>query len=123
MNQRGNVLITLLIFMVVAITVITGAVTMSVINVRGISEMEQSTLAYKLAEAGMENALINLLRNPNYTGETFNINGDTVTITVIGDSSKTVVSETTLNGLTKKIRVEGLFTNGAFDVTSWKEIE
>ena len=121
-SQNGQALITLVIFIVVATTVITGAVAATIINSQGTSKLAQSEESLKIAEGGVENAVLKLLKNPSYSGETLNIGTGTATITVTGTSTKTIVSTGTDGNFSRKIQAMGTFANNAFTITSWNEI-
>ncbi len=66
--KRGQALVILLVFMAIAVTVTTAAVVMMVVGSTAASKYERSQAAYATAESGAENALLRLLRDPNYTG-------------------------------------------------------
>lgn len=119
-NHKGQVLVTLLMFVLVAMTVISSAVTIVIANTRAVSEVQQGIDAYYVAEAGAENALMRLLRDPSYTGETLPSIGDgTAVITVTGS---TIISQGQVNNLTRKIQVNISYNNNQMVVTSWQEI-
>ncbi|MEK7633707.1 MAG: pilus assembly PilX N-terminal domain-containing protein [Patescibacteria group bacterium] len=119
-NHKGQVLVTLLMFVLVAMTVITSAVIIVIANTRAASEVQQGIDAYYVAEAGAENALMRLLRDPNYTGETLpSIGEGTAVITVTGS---TIVSQGQVNNLTRKIQVNISYNNNQMTVTNWQEI-
>src|SRR5476649_2444851 len=80
-RQKGQALITLLFFVIIAVTITTGAAIVVMTNTLNETRLQQSTLAYSVAESGSENRL---LRNPNYTGETLTVGSGTATITVTG---------------------------------------
>jgi hypothetical protein len=117
--QKGQAVVTLLFFMVIAISIITSIVIIVVNSATSGSNVEQGTVAYYSAETGAENALLRLLRDPNYTGETMNVNGATVTITV---SSNTITSTAKYANSIRKVQVQTLYNNNVLSVSSWKEI-
>lgn len=118
-NHKGQALVSLLMFVVVAMTVIVSSIMTVISNTRAASIGQQAVDVYYVAEAGVENALLRLLRDPNYSGETLAVgNGNTV-ITVVGS---TITSIATVNNLTRKIEVQFSYTNNQMTVTSWKEI-
>lgn len=120
--QKGQTLVLLLIFMVVAITVTTSAVAISISNSKGTDKVYQGITAFDVAESGAETAMLKLLRDPNYTGETLTVNGGTATITITGAAIKTVISKGTLGNFTKTIQATVDTNNNILIVTSWKEI-
>jgi hypothetical protein len=106
-------------FIVVALTVITSTITTVISNTASASIEQQSIDAYYTAESGAENALMRLLRDPTYTGETLPVGNNSATVTVSGS---TIVSTGRANNLTRKIQVEVSYTNNQMTVISWKEI-
>ena len=118
-NQKGHALITLLFFMVISLTIVTGVTIVVLNNASATSEAEQGTMAYYAAETGAENALLRLVRDPNYAGETLNIDGGSVVIQV---NNGTIISTATISRAVRKIQVITTNTNTQINVTSWKEI-
>ena len=121
-SQQGQALITLLFFVIIGITVITAAVTIVLTNSLAASNLEQGYGALNAAESGVENALLRLDRNPNYTGETLSVGAGSATITVSGSSPITILSVGTYYNSIRKIQATVTNTNNAFTVTSWKEV-
>lgn len=119
--QKGQALVTLLFFMVIGITITSAAVVVIVTNALSATRFEQGTDAYDIAESGAENALLRLLRNPFYTGETLPIGNGTATITV---ANNTIISSgsAAFNNEVRTIQVNTVYNNGILTVTSWKEI-
>ena len=71
-SEAGQTLVTLLVFVVIA-TSITAAATAIMINTsQAASQVEKSFITTGVAESGIENALLRLLRDPNYTGTGYN---------------------------------------------------
>ncbi len=120
--NRGQALITLLFFMIVTITITSAAVMVSLVNSASTSTLDWANSAYYAAEEGAENALLRLLRNPMYTGETITVDGGTVTISVSGVSPIVIVSTAKITNSLRKIKVEANYSNNVLTVTSWKEV-
>jgi len=120
--QKGQSLVTVLVFSVVAISVATAAVVIMINVSQGTIRVEGNVIAKQTAESGIENALLRLLRDPSYTGETLTVGDGTVEITVTGTNPKIVTAVANINSHTKTIEAEATFTNGVMTVTSWKEI-
>lgn len=118
-SYKGQALISLLMFVLVAVTVITSTITTVISNTKAASEGQQAVDAYYVAEAGAENALMRLLRDPSYTGETLPVGNNNATVTVSGS---TITSIGQVNNLTRKIQVITSYNNNQMIVTSWKEI-
>lgn len=109
------------VFMVVAVTIVSAAVIVAIMNTKASSIREQGTDALQIAESGAENAMLRLIRNPNYTGEVLTVGQGTATITVTGTNPKTILSVGTYASSVRKIQV--IATGSAFlTVSSWQEI-
>lgn len=115
-------LLMLLIYIEVAIMITTSAVAVAIINSKGTDKVYQGTTAFDVAESGAETAMIKLLRDPNYTGETLTINGGTATITITGSNPETVTSRGTLGNFTRTVQAIVDTSNNVLTVTSWKEL-
>lgn len=122
-QQQGQSLVTLLIFMAIAIIITTTAIAMAIINSQANTKYALGEEAYHVAEAGIENAILRLLRNPNYMGEVLAVGKGTATITVSGAATKTIISEGKVSGLYRKIEVIGTFSNNSFVINSWREVD
>jgi type II secretory pathway component PulK len=118
-NQKGYALITLLFFMTISLTIITGVVIVVLNNATATTSVEQRNVAYYAAESGAENALLRLIRDPNYTGETLIVDQGTVVIQI---NNGTIISTATVANVIKKVQIQTLNTNNQLTVTSWKEI-
>lgn len=113
----------LLFFVIVSIMVTSSAIIVAFVNSQASSKVQVGSEALTLAESGAENALMRLIRNPNYSGETLNINGGTTVITVnTTGATKTIVATGTVSNFIRKIQVVADYTNNILIVSSWKEI-
>lgn len=120
-NKQGQTLLMLLVFMIIAITVTTAATSLILINSGNTQKMEGGEIAFNVAEAGIENGLLRLLRNPNYTGETLSLNEGVTTIVVTGTNPYTITS-TGVNGNFSRVIQVIVNYNGNMTITSWREI-
>lgn len=125
-NQRGQALITLIFFTVIATVVIAATVSVVFTNISAASSTEQGFAAYAAAESGAEEGYLQLLRDPKLASSgTFNeqFNVDTGTVTVDINSGK-VTSTANLGGTVRKIQVQTVYNSGTgtFSINSWKEI-
>lgn len=120
--RKGQALVTLLIFMIITITITSAAVAVMILNSQSANKMQEGLLAYNIAEGGAENAILRLLRDPDYTGETLIMGEGVATITVSGVSPITINSEGRIRNFLRKIRVTTNYNNGIFTISSWKEI-
>lgn len=120
--KSAQALVMLLVFMAVAITITSAAVVIVAINSQTATSAEQSFAAYQMAEGGAENALIRLLRDPAYTGETLTSpQGGTTIITVTGTNPKTIVATAAVGNFLRKIQVTATDDAGVLTVTGWAE--
>jgi len=125
--NRGQALITLLFFTAIGITVISAAVVMTLVNSLSVSKQQQGEVAYEIAESGLDNGLIRLLRSPNtYTGETLPVGSGSATITVTGSGTSgnpyIVTSTGTIGLFVRKVQATATYVNNLFTVTSQQEI-
>ncbi len=121
-GTSGQALVALLFFMIIAMIISATAVALIVSNMTTITSTEQAHYALVIAEGGADNAIVQLLRNPNYSGEALNLDNGQVTITVTGATTKTVQSQGAVSDVERTIQVEATFTNGVMTITSWQEI-
>ena len=121
-RQAGQALITLLFFVLISLTITSGAIIIIMANSISASKLAEGTQVYYTAESGLENALLRLLRNPNYTGETLEIGEGTVSITVSGSNPKTVVSVGQNENFKRTIQAQMTYSNGYYTFSNWKEL-
>ena len=123
-NKTGQALVTLLVFIAVATTITAAATTVTLINSQTTGKFAQGESALVIAQAGADNAILRLLRDPNYSGETdLSIGSGTATITVSGSSVKTITSEGQDGNFIRKIQVVGTFVNNTFTISSWDLVD
>lgn len=120
-SQKGQTLVTLLVFMVIGITITTAAVMMTIVNTQNATKFQEGLIAYQVAESGAENAIIRLLRDPSYTGETLTVGAGTATITVSGTTTKTITSSGVNGNYLRKVQVVASYVNNVLTITSWQE--
>lgn len=121
-KQNGQSLITLLFFMTIAITIISAATVVLFINAQGVTKFQEGTSVYYIAESGIENAILRLLRNPAYTGETLPVGDGSAEIQVVNGDPIIITSKGTVGDFSRKIEVQAGYTNNVLTITSWKEI-
>lgn len=121
-HESGQALVTLLIFMVIGITVTSAAVVLIMTGSQSSSKFQEGLIAHQIAESGAENAMLRLLRNPSYTGETLTVGDGTATITVTGSNPKTIQSTGVNGNFRRTIQVIADDSSGPLTVTSWREI-
>jgi len=119
---QGHAAIMLLIFVVVGVAVISASITMNIVQSQSALRYEQSTSALQLAETGVENALLRLLRDPSYTGETLTTPEGSTTINVVGATTQTITATASSGTAYKTLQVRVDRSTGALNITSWSEI-
>lgn len=119
--QKGQALITLLFFVLISLTITSGAIIIIIANSISVSKVQEGTLAYYAAESGIENSLLRLLRNQNYLGETLSIGDVGVAVTVIGDNPKIVIA-TSSGNFKRTVQVQANYNNGYYSFSNWKEL-
>lgn len=121
-HKQGVALITLLIFVLITTTITTASIVLMIANAQNAHKLEQGTNARSIAESGAENALLRLIRDPAYTGETLNVANGTAVIVVTGTDPKTITVTGTDGNFVKKIQVIASYTDYVLTVISWREI-
>jgi hypothetical protein len=122
-QECGQALITLLFFVLISLTITSAAIIIIITNSLSASKFMEGDLSYYAAESGIENALLRLLRDPNYTGETLTIGDATALITVSGNNPKTVVSIGQNGNFKRKVSAQMTYSNGYYTFSNWKEEE
>ena len=119
--EKGQTLALLIVFVVVGVTITSVATILVLLNSRNATNFELGVMALQLADSGAENALLRLLRNPSYTGETIDAQDGTITIAVTGaGQNKTVTSTARVSNFLRTIKVDVNFAS-TLTITSWKE--
>ncbi|QQS44548.1 hypothetical protein IPM65_03030 [Candidatus Roizmanbacteria bacterium] len=121
-NQEGQTLVTLLVFSVMAISVAAASVAIMINTSRATHITESRSAVMGAAESGVENAILRLIRNPSYSGETLILDDNTITITVTGTDTKTIHA-TAANGLFRHtIQATASYIDNRLTVTSWNTV-
>lgn len=127
-NQRGQALITLLVFMIIGITITSAAIGMILVNSLSGTKQQQGELAYQVAQSGAENAVLRVIRTPppQYSGETLAIGNGTATITVSGSgtvaSPYVILSRGQIGNFIRQVEVRAQYQNNLFQITSEREV-
>ena len=120
--SSGQALILLTVFVTIGLSVTLMAVTLAIATVSGSSRLEQAALIRQAAESGAENALLRLVRDPTYSGETLTVDDATVTITVSGSSTKVISVVSRRAALVKELQLVGSASDGRITVQFWPEV-
>jgi type II secretory pathway component PulK len=118
-NKEGQALLTLLVFSIVAMTVASASVAIMLNVAQGSTQLSGATSATQIAESGIENALLRLLRDPSYTGETLTVGSGSVVVNVSGTTTKTITATGTIDTYSKTVQATVSFANNIMQVTSW----
>lgn len=121
--KSGQALVLLIVVMVVGTVITSAAVIFAIVNLKAASNLQSGEEAYAIAESGAENAILRLVRNPAYGGETLTVGSGEAVITVSGSGNLTVVSEGVRGNFRRKVEVTGSYVNNIFTVSAWREIE
>lgn len=121
--ENGQAMVMLLFFSVIAIFITTAAIEVIAANALSSSNLQEGYAAYDIAEAGAENAVLRLLRDPAYSGETLRVGSGTAIIQVASSSGTFyATSSGSINNTLRKIQVTAVYNNTVLTVSSWKEI-
>lgn len=120
-NKTGHIVIILLVVSLVAVAISSAAVAWIIDDTYAGSRIQRGLKTFVAAETGIENAMLRLLRDPSYTGESLVVDDATVTISVTGGSNKTITSQASLENFSKKIEVQTEYTEGVLTIISWSE--
>src|SRR5688500_8608972 len=118
LNSSGQALVALLAFMAMSIVLTSAATVVTLTNAHTSSKYSLGQEALRVAEAGADNALLRLLRDPNYAGETLTVGTGTATITVSGSGTKTIVSEGVSSSFRRRVQVTATYASRSEEHTS-----
>ena len=119
LNQKGQVFVTLLFFVIIGVTIISAETIVLFTNILSGSTEEQGANAYYVAESGIEEALLRLNRNPGYAGGVLTV-GQGNAVVQVGNGIITATG--TYGSTVKKIEVQIVNNDGALRIVSCKEI-
>jgi len=117
-NQKGYVVLMVTFFAMLIMLSLAVSMSFLVVNAKkNITNSIKSTQSYYAAEAGVEDALVRLKKNPALTTLTYQItvNGATTTVNIpstVG-ASKNITSQADNGGMKKKVQVISSIDNGA----------
>ncbi len=123
-GRAGQALVSLLVFMVIGITIAGAAITVTIINSQATAGYLLGEQALAAADSGVENALMQLLRNHGYTGETLTLGNQSVIITVTAaGASRTILAEGISQNMHRKVQATATFSGTVLAVNTWAEID
>lgn len=121
-QQSGQTLVTLLIFIAFAITVTISSIAVIISSTQSVTTLSQGEKAYIIAETGVENAILRVLRDRTYTGETLTVDGGTAEVSVSGSTLIDVVSIGRYQGFTRTLHAQTQFNQGVLEIVTWEEL-
>lgn len=119
-NASGYAMVVLLVFVIMAMTLMSAAVNIMLVATQTSSVAERSEMSLANAESGVEEALLRAIRNPSYTGGTLTIGGDSVTIVVSGGSIKTITSRSSVANVGHGVTVTADYSGATLVIPSWR---
>jgi len=122
-HQSGSILTALIVFVAIGLLITTSAtVLLADQMLLGERDARSASLLYT-AESGAENAILRLLRDPSYTGETLlTPDGQAVEITVQTGPPIVITSRAETAGLSRAVQIELTRQSGVLEVLSWQQI-
>ncbi|KKU56970.1 hypothetical protein A3H89_05680 [Candidatus Amesbacteria bacterium RIFCSPLOWO2_02_FULL_48_11] len=120
--KRGQTLVFLLVFVSMSLVITTAAVILAIANSQTTTGQEMAAHTLTIAESGAENALLNLLRNPAYSGGTLTVGQGQATIEVTGSDPFTINVTGTEGSFSRQVRVIAGYSEGILSVSSWQEM-
>src|SRR5260221_74689 len=118
-NQDGQALISLMFCVIIAMFLISAAIVIMIVSSESTGKLEGKEMATRVAESGIEDGLIKLLRDPTFNNETLTLPDGVATVTVNGS----VITSSGVSGkFNEKTEVTTSFANNIMSVVSWKEI-
>mgnify|MGYP001589368464 CR=1 FL=1 len=119
-KNRGQALVLLLIFIGISMIITTSATLIMAVNALTNSTFQEGIQTHMLAETGAENAILRLIRNPGYNGETLTIGSDHATVVVTGSGTKTITSTGTSGSYSQTVTVVVVINSSGLTIQSWK---
>lgn len=121
-ENHGQALVVLLVFTIVSLTLAGAAAMVVLVNSQAATTVELGQEARTIAESGLENALLRLVRNPAYTGETLTVGTGSVRVDIVGDTTKTITATGTLGNFIRVVRAVATVASDTVTLVSWQEV-
>ena len=121
-NNRGQTLVTLLVFTVVAIAITSTAISIMINITRSASIVESRIIASQAAESGIENAIIRVLRDPEYAGETLQVGDASVEISVAGSNPIVITADATYGSYIQTVQTTIAYVDNSLTISDWEYI-
>lgn len=125
-HHAGMALVTVIIFAVLAMLVIIAGLTLATLTAQSKLAQNLGQQALFLAESGAEEALLRLLRNPDWdsdNAQVLTVGAGTVRIDLAKDGEQLVIWSTGETALAvRRLEVRVSYDNGIMQVDSWREV-
>jgi len=121
--QTGQAIVTVLFISVVGMMVASGAMFALIGTYQSVTNTQLAARAFAAAESGAENGLLQLLRTPEYTGETFDIGPNAsadISVETLGNNI-VITSVGKAGDVEKSVIVRAHYTGLELIVDSWDE--
>jgi hypothetical protein len=117
--DAGQTLVSLLVFSIVALAVTTTAISVTINTSQATQAVENRVYIQHAAQSGIENALLRLLRNPTYGGETITIDDVVVVTNIVGSDPYTITATADNTRFSHTEEAVVTYTNNILTISSW----
>lgn len=124
-KDKGQALIGVLAVIAISTVLVSSLMTNSLISANSSLKLRQSNQMINNTDSYMQNAIIRLIRDPNYIGETLTLDNGRVIIEVTGNNPKSILvkSINTQNDILSRLTLQVNIDNyGVITVSGWKEL-
>ncbi len=121
-NQSGQAMIAVVGLLSVGLLVASANMMIGVIQHDQALAFQQSDQGRCLAEAGVEESIIRLLRDPDYQGGELVLDDKNVNIEISDSNPKVITSSVDYFGKVKTVEAEIILGSGGLEIVSWEDI-
>lgn len=124
-SKSGHALVSVLFFSLIAVTISSAAVIVLGVNSLSTTKLQRGDLALSIAESGAEEAVLQLIRDPSYTGTggtPLAVGDGNVVISVSGTGPIIVDSEGQVDNFVRTVRVTLDYNDAILSILSWEEV-
>lgn len=112
-----------LVLMVVGIAIVSMSLALVITTSQSMGGAMESGRIRAVVESGVENAILKLLRNPSYAGESMVVDEVTVVVTVTQGAQTTIIATATSGEYRQRYQVLLERISGVLTVVSWQQID
>lgn len=121
MNKKGQALLIVILLSAIVLTIGMVTSSLSVANLQETIIFKEGVKTYFLAESALENGLIRLLRNPQYSGESLQLEGVPCIIEVSQEPVQ-VRAWCDTGQVIRRLEADVSFIDGQMQVSQFREI-